>query len=172
MGINKKLVSKIFRSTIFSLIVLLVLVGGLYYIATSITDSYHKEPDFGDVVMLRQTDMGLNGSTPQNLILTRDMIFNHITSPEVLTPIAKKYGWDVSIDEMRKNIEVRERQESQRGFIIYVNTKDNKRSKEITRALAQSFLDKYKQTWKNESSKVLELCQKKIDMHEQYLKKL
>ncbi|MBQ9772243.1 MAG: hypothetical protein IJW23_10510 [Lentisphaeria bacterium] len=172
MGINKKTLTKIFHSTIFSLLVLLILVGGMYYIATSITATYYKEPDFGSVVMIRQTDIGLNGNTPQDLILNRQMILDYITSQAVLEPIAKRYGWNVSIEEMRSAIDVRERQESRKSFIIYVNTRDNKRSMDITRALAQSFVESYKVKWKLRSEKILSQCQAKINKLDNDLKKL
>ena len=172
MKINKKKLTKFLHSTIFSLVVLLILVGAMYYIATSITSTYYKEPDFGSMIMIRQTDIGLTGNTPQDLILNRQMILDHITSAEVLVPIAKKYGWNVSIDEMKKSIDVRERQESRKTFIIYVNTNDNKRSMDITKALAQSFVDNYKTKWKARSKQILEKCQAKITILKKDLKDL
>ena len=172
MGIYKKKFTKFFHSTIFSLIVLLVLVGGMYYIATSITATYYKEPDFGSLIMIRQTDIGLNGNTPQDLVLNRQVILDHITAADVLVPIAKQYGWNVSVDEMKKVIDVRERQESYKSFIIYVNTRDNKRSIDITRALAQSFVDSYKAKWKARSKQIMEKCQVKIKNLEKDLKNL
>ena len=172
MGIYKKKFSKFFHSTIFSLIVLLILVGGMYYIATSITATYYKEPDFGSLIMIRQTDIGLNGNTPQDLVLNRQMILDHITAADVLVPIAKQYGWNIAVDEMKKVIDVRERQESYKSFIIYVNTRDNKRSMDITRALAQSFVDSYKVKWKARSKQILEKCQAKITILKKDLKDL
>ena len=172
MGIYKKKFSKFFHSTFFSLIVLLILVGGMYYIATSITATYYKEPDFGSLIMIRQTDIGLNGNTPQDLVLNRQMILDHITAADVLVPIAKQYGWNIAVDEMKKVIDVRERQESYKSFIIYVNTRDNKRSMDITRALAQSFVDSYKAKWKARSKQIMEKCQAKIKTQENDLKDL
>ena len=172
MAINKKAVSKFFHSTIFSLVVLLILVGGMYYIATSITKTYHKEPDFGGMVMLRQTDMGLNGSTPRELILTRDMIFNYITSDAILKSVAEKYQWNAAPEDMKKCIDVKERQESFRSFIIHANTNDNVRSRNVARALAQSFLDNYKEKWKKRSQQIMIMCDNKIMASEKDLQKL
>lgn len=172
MAINKKAVSKFFHSTIFSLVVLLILIGGMYYIATSITKTYHKEPDFGGMVMLRQSDMGLNGNTPRDLILTREMIFSYITSDKVLKQIGEKYHWNVSLEEMKKTVDVKERQESFRSFIIHVNTNDSVRSRNVARALAQSFLEDYKSKWKQRSQQIMILCENKISSSEKDLKKL
>ncbi len=151
---TQKNLQRFLHSTFFSLIVLLILVALLAYIANSITKSYHKEPNFGGMVMLRQADMGLN-VTPQNaLVLDRDMILEYITSKEVLVPIAMRNGWDVAYEEMVKCIDVKERLSSQNSYIIVANTYNMSRSSKIARALSVAFLENYRKKW-NEQGKIL-----------------
>lgn len=170
--INKKTVTRFLRSPLFSLVTLLILVGGLYLIAQNITESYQKVPDFGGMVTLRQADVGLNGSTPKDLVLTREMILKHITDKAVLTGIAKRNGWNVTYGEMLHSVDVKERLASQNSFILYVNTGDVARSSKITRELTMSFLSDYKKRWRERSTVILESCQKRIDRYKKDLELL
>ncbi len=159
------------HSTIFSLLVLLVLVGVLAGIAYFVTATYQKNPDFGGMVTLRQADMKLDPSE-DSLQLTRGIILDHITSQMVLEPIATRCGWDCSYDEMVKSIDVRDRLSSQNSYIVIAHTGNAERSAKVAYELALSFLDFYRKQW-NERGKLQTLaCAERIDNFNQELCRL
>lgn len=169
---NKKRFQKFVHSTFFSLFVLLVLVSLLGYIAYNVTKTYQKEPDFGGMVTLRQANMNLNGNTTDSLHLTRSMILDHITSKEILEPLAVQYGWNLPYEEMVKAIDVKERLSSQNSYIVIANTGQIERSTKIARALSLSFLDSYRKTWVVKSKRQLVLCNDRIQNYQKELSDL
>jgi len=115
--------------------------------------------------------MGLdfNGNTVH---LSREGIMKHITSREVLLPIAKQYNWTVPFEEMLKAIDVKERLSSQRSFVVLVSTMNAERSNRIARALSFSFLEFYRKDWSKKSRENLRICDRKIKMYTQELAEL
>ena len=83
------------RDRLFSYLLLAFLVAGMIYGGLQLIETYQEHPDFGGMVVLRQAEMELdfNGHTVR---LSRGMILDYITNPEVLVPIAKRHGWEVS----------------------------------------------------------------------------
>ena len=75
---------RLFHSTWFSLLFLLVLVAGLATLAYYVTKSFQKEPDFGGMVTIRQADMEIDNVLPDgNLRLSRSMVLDYITNKDV-----------------------------------------------------------------------------------------
>lgn len=159
---SRKTLQRFLHSTFFSLIVLLILVALLCYIAYSVTKTYQQEPDFGGMVTLRQADMNLNGTSTDTLHLTRDMILEHITSRDVLEPLAARHGWNVPYEEMLEAIDVKERLSSQNSYIVITNTRDAARSSLMARALSLSFLESYRKKWVIQSKTQLISCAERI----------
>ncbi len=159
---SRKTLQRFLHSTFFSLIILLILVALLCYIAYSVTKTYQQEPDFGGMVTLRQADMNLDGTSTDTLHLTRDMILDHITSKDVLEPLAARYGWNVSYEEMLEAIDVKERLSSQNSYIVIANTRNAVRSSQMARALSLSFLESYRKKWVIQSKTQLTLCAERI----------
>ncbi len=155
---SNKTLKRFVHSWFFSLIILLILVAGLVYIARNVTETYHKEPDFGGMVILRQVDMKLNGMTNQSLRLTRTMILDYITAKDVLVPIAARCGWTIPYEDMLKKIDVKDRLASQNSFIIVADTQNIKRSNRLARELSISFLNYYRGKWEERSKMLLALC--------------
>ena len=67
---------RILHSPLFSLVVLVILVGCLGYIAYSVTESYKIEPDFGGMVTIRQTSMG--GRNGDSMELSQSLIYRYM----------------------------------------------------------------------------------------------
>jgi hypothetical protein len=161
---------RILHSPLFSLVVLVILVGCLGYIAYSVTESYKIEPDFGGMVTIRQTSMG--GRNGDSMELSQSLIYRYITSREVLIPIAEKYNWKSSYEDMCKNIQVRERLATQNSYILVVNSSVQKRSTLIARALAASFLAEYRKQWNLQSKLYLRKADGVLEHERTELKKL
>lgn len=159
------------NSTGFSLFFLAVLVAALGATAYYITESLHREPDFGGMVTIRQADMDISATADYNR-LSRAMILKHITAPDVLVPIARKYGWDVPYEEMLQSIDVKERLSTQNSYIIIANTKNMERSTRVARALTLAFLEDYRKEWIIQSKKILSDCNEKITAYEEELQRL
>lgn len=163
---------RILNSTLFSLFVLLVLVGVLAITAYRVTNSIQKEPDFGGMITIRQADMDIDSASFESTRLSRAMILKYITDKNVLQPIAEKYGWDVSHGDMLQSIEVKERLSAQNSYIIMANTRRAERSMQVARALALSFLDDYRKTWEIQNKRNLTVCAEKIKSYEKELEEL
>lgn len=160
---SHKTLQKILHSTLFSLFVLLILVALLAYVAYSVTQAYQKEPDFGGMVTLRQANLQLDSTSADALQLSRNMILDYISSPEVLEPLAARYSWNVSPKEMARAIDVKERLSSQNSYIIIANTGNAERSARIARELSLSFLENYRKKWAKQSKRQLTLCAERIE---------
>ena len=164
---------RLFHSTWFSLLFLLVLVAGLATLAYYVTKSFQKEPDFGGMVTIRQADMEIDNVLPDgNLRLSRSMVLDYITNKDVLVPIARRYGWEVPYEEMVRAIDVKERLSAQNSYIIIANTRSMARSARVARALTLSFLDDYRKKWEVQSRKILAICAEKIAGYEKELVRL
>ena len=138
-------IKRILHSPVFNLAVLIILVGCLGYIAYSVTESFKAEPDFGGMVTIRQASTG--SRAVDDLELSRELIYRYITSREVLLPIAEKYNWKSSYEDMCANIQIRERLATNNSYILVVNSSEQNRSTQIARALAASFLLEYRKQW-------------------------
>ena len=163
-------IKRILHSPLFSLVVLIILVACLGYIARSVTESYKAEPDFGGMITIRQTNLGFQDSDA--LKLSNDFIYRYITSREVLLPIAEKYGWKTSYEDMCRNIQIRERLASQNSYILVVNSAVQQRSTKIARALAASFLQEYRKQWILQSKLYLKKSDENLVAEKNELKKL
>ena len=163
-------IKRILHSPLFSLVVLIILVACLGYIARSVTESYNAEPDFGGMITIRQTNLGFQDSDA--LKLSNDFIYRYITSREVLLPIAEKYGWKTSYEDMCRNIQIRERLASQNSYILVVNSAVQQRSTKIARALAASFLQEYRKQWILQSKLYLKKSDENLVAEKNELKKL
>lgn len=163
---QKKLkLRKIYHSTAFSVIVMLILIGILAYAGYSVTKSYEKEVDFGGVFTIRQSNMGVDYSDNNELNLTRIMIYNEITKDDVLTAVALKYGWEATIEEMKECIDIRERLSDSNSFVIMVNSNNIQRSNLIARDLSYHFLAEYQKKWKENSQDLIALCSSEIESY-------
>ncbi len=159
---SSKQLQRFLSSPLFSLIVLVLLVSILAGIAYSVTKAYQKEPDFGGMLTLRQADMEIDGVGGVPLRLSRDMILSYVTSPAVLKPVAEKYSWNVSFEQMKSAIDVKERLSSQNSYIVTVNTGNMERSAKITRELVVRFLENYRREWAKQSRSQLDQCSDRI----------
>ncbi len=160
---------RFFHSWFFSLLILLILVGALLHLARNVTETYHREPDFGGMVILRQADMKLDDTSVTSLRLTRDMILNYVTSREVLEPIAKHCGWNESFEEMQRAIDVKDRLSATNSFIVVADTKLMRRSVRLARELSLSFLEYYRKKWHEQSRNQLALCDERLAKLQQEL---
>ncbi len=151
------------HSWFFSLIILLILAALLFRIARDVTETYHKEPDFGGMMILRQADMNLDESAAESTRLTRSMILDYITREDVLVPIAKRCGWTVPYEEMVKGIDVKDRLSSQSSFIIVADTQNISRSNRLARELSKNYLDHYRQNWISRSKERLAACDVQLE---------
>lgn len=153
---------RLFHSAGFSLFFLIVVVVALGALAYYVTESFQAEPDFGGMVMIRQSDMDIDSATAESTRLTRAMILKYITDKKVLLPIAKEYGWNIPYEDMLQTIDVKERLSSQNSYIIIANTQKVDRSIQIARVLTIAFLEDYRKKWAKQSQKTLRLCETKI----------
>ncbi|MDR0931554.1 MAG: hypothetical protein LBM70_00830 [Victivallales bacterium] len=165
---NRHKLYRFLNSTGFSIFFIGVLTAALAATAYYVTKSLHVEPDFGGMVTIRQTDLDGSDSTGYKR-LSRNMILSYITSPEVLDPIAEKYGWDVSREKMLAVIDVKERLSIQHSYIIIANTKNMQRSVRVARALTLAFLEDYRKHWTLQSKEILVECDKKIAAYQKEL---
>lgn len=171
MASNSKTFRRFVRHSWLSITLFVFLVAAIFYSAWQITEKYKQMPDFGGIVTLRQgeLDLDFNGDT---LRLTQGMILKTITDRDILEPLAKRYGWNATYDEMVKNIEVKERLASQRSYSILVNTMNAQRSSKLARALAVAFLGEYQKIWEERNKRNLEKSAAKIKLLEKELKEL
>ncbi len=163
---------RFFHSWFFSLIILLILVAILYRIARDVTETYHKEPDFGGMVIIRQADMKLDDSAADSMRLTRALILDYITRKDVLVPVAARCGWTVPYEEMVKGIDVKDRLSSQSSYIIVADTQNISRSNRLARELSMSFLNYYRQKWVERSKEQLSSCDVRLEKYREELAEL
>ena len=171
MASNAKSFRKFIRHSWLSIVVFVLLVAVILYSAYEITEKYKKMPDYGSIVTLRQgeLDLDLDGDS---IRLTQSMILKTLTDPQILVPLAKRYGWNEPYSELVKKIEVKERLSSQRSFSVFVNTMNVERSVKVARALASAFLEEYQKVWEARNKKNLSKSVKKIQMLEQEIREL
>ena len=171
MASNSKSFRKFIRHSWLSIVIFVLLIAAIIYSAYEITEKYKQMPDFGSIVTLRQGELDLDFNA-DSLRLTRGMILKTLTDPQILLPLAKKYGWNEPYGELIKKIEVKERLSSQRSFSIFVNTMNAERSVKVARALASAFLEEYQKDWETLNKKNLIKTVRKIQMLQQELKEL
>ncbi len=154
---------RVLNSTIVSALFLVIVIGGLAYIAYNVTESVQVKPDFGGIVTIRQANLGIGAEEDDATRLTLKMISDTVLARPIVESLANKYEWDLPYEEIVKCIDIKERLADQHSFVIMVNSKEAERSSAIAKDLGYYFLMEYHKKWKSISSAKLEVCQKEIE---------
>ncbi len=144
---TRKSVKKFFSAPGYSAAAVLAATFVLLLSLYGVVRIFKPEVDVGGMVVLRQTDMGMDSLMTNGSRLSRSMILNYITSPEVIMPVAASCKWNVPYEQMAEAVDVKERLSTQNSYTIIVHTGKAELSGPIAKALAQRFLDYYRQKW-------------------------
>lgn len=169
---GKRRFFRFLTSTPVAFIFVLLVLGALGYAAWRFTEQNYVEPDFGANVTLRQTDIAADSTSFAGLRLSRSMIFNYLNRPEALRRAAEKCGWQAPVEELREYFDVRDNLIAQKSFVVTVNVGNAARSRLFAHALAEDFLEFYRQEWSRQMRAVLVKCNATIKEYKAELERL